>query len=327
MRRREFIALLGGAVTAWARAAHAQVPTIPVIGYLGAASQVPNLPYTAAFFSGLEETGFREGRNVSIEYRWAEGHFDRLPALAAELVRDQVAVIFASGGTPVAKAAMEATSSIPIVFSIGDDPIRTRLVDSINRPTGNVTGATINFALLGAKRWELLREMVPKIAVAAVLVDPNNPSSSLEGQQVEEAARAAGARVLVVDARVGNSIESAFASIVSGHADALFVTATPFLTQYREEIVTLAARHAIPAIYIEREFAAAGGLISYGAPLRDNYHQAGKYVGRLLKGAKPSDLPVVQGSKIELVINLKTARALDLAIPPSLMIAADEVIE
>jgi putative ABC transport system substrate-binding protein len=327
MRRREFIALLGGAVTAGSRAGRAEKPIIPVIGYLGVASQEPNLPYTAEFLRGLEQTGFREGRNVTIDYRWAEGNFDRLPALAAELVRDQVAVIFASGGTPVVRAAMAATASIPIVFSIGDDPVRVGLVDSINRPTGNVTGATINFTVLGAKRWELLHEMVPKVAVAAVLVDPNGPTSVLEGRQIEEAARVSGVRALIVNARSGDGIESAFATSVNEHAGALFVTAAPFFTQNREQVVALAARHAIPAIYFEREFAVIGGLMSYGAPLRYNYHQAGVYVGQLLKGAKPSDLPVVQGTKIELVINLKTTKALGLAVPQSLMIAADEVIE
>jgi putative ABC transport system substrate-binding protein len=327
MRRREFIALLGGAVTAGSRAGRAEKPIIPVIGYLGVATQEPNLPYTAEFLRGLEQTGFREGRNVTIDYRWAEGNFDRLPALAAELVRDQVAVIFASGGTPVVRAAMAATASIPIVFSIGDDPVRVGLVDSINRPTGNVTGATINFTVLGAKRWELLHEMVPKVAVAAVLVDPNGPTSVLEGRQIEEAARVSGVRALIVNARSGDGIESAFATSVNEHAGALFVTAAPFFTQNREQVVALAARHAIPAIYFEREFAVIGGLMSYGAPLRYNYHQAGVYVGQLLKGAKPSDLPVVQGTKIELVINLKTTKALGLAVPQSLMIAADEVIE
>jgi putative ABC transport system substrate-binding protein len=327
MRRREFIALLGGAVTAGSRAGRAEKPIIPVIGYLGVASQEPNLPYTAEFLRGLEQMGFREGRNVTIDYRWAEGNFDRLPALAAELVRDQVAVIFASGGTPVVRAAMAATASIPIVFSIGDDPVRVGLVDSINRPTGNVTGATINFTVLGAKRWELLHEMVPKVAVAAVLVDPNGPTSVLEGRQIEEAARVSGVRALIVNARSGDGIESAFATSVNEHAGALFVTAAPFFTQNREQVVALAARHAIPAIYFEREFAVIGGLMSYGAPLRYNYHQAGVYVGQLLKGAKPSDLPVVQGTKIELVINLKTTKALGLAVPQSLMIAADEVIE
>jgi len=327
MRRREFIALLGAAVTAGSRAGRAEKPIIPVIGYLGVASQEPNLPYTAEFLRGLEQMGFREGRNVTIDYRWAEGNFDRLPALAAELVRDQVAVIFASGGTPVVRAAMAATASIPIVFSIGDDPVRVGLVDSINRPTGNVTGATINFTVLGAKRWELLHEMVPKVAVAAVLVDPNGPTSVLEGRQIEEAARVSGVRALIVNARSGDGIESAFATSVNEHAGALFVTAAPFFTQNREQVVALAARHAIPAIYFEREFAVIGGLMSYGAPLRDNYHQAGIYVGKLLKGAKPFDLPVVQGTKIELVINLKTAKALGLTIPTSLIVAADEVIE
>ena len=327
MRRREFIALLGGAVTVSSRIAHAEKPIIPVIGYLGVASREPNLPYTAEFLRGLEQMGFREGRNVAIDYRWAEGHFDRLPTLAAELVRDQVAVIFASGGTPVVRAAMAATASVPIVFSIGDDPVRVGLVDSINRPTGNVTGATISFTLLGAKRWELLHEMVPKVDVAAVLIDQDGPSSELEGRQIEEAARVSGVRALIVNVRSGDGIESAFTTSANEHADALFVTAAPFLTQNREQIVALAARHAIPAIYFEREFAVIGGLMSYGAPLRENYRQAGVYVGKLLEGAKPSDLPVVQGTKIELVINLKTAKALGLAVPPSLMIAADEVIE
>jgi len=327
MRRRKFIALLGGAVTVSSRIAHAQKPMIPVIGYLGAAAQESNLPYTAEFLRGLEQMGFREGRNVTIDYRWADGHFDRLPALAADLVRNQVAVIFANGGTPVVRAAMAATASIPIVFSIGDDPVRTGLVDSINRPSGNVTGATVNFTHLGAKRWELLHEMVPKAAVEAVLVDPNSPGSVLEEQQIEEAARSAGGRALTASVRGGDGIESAFATSANEHADALFVTAAPFLTQNREQIVALAARYAIPAIYFEREFVVIGGLMSYGAPLRENYRQAGVYVGKLLQGAKPSDLPVVQGTKIELVINLKTAKALGFAVPPSLMIAADEVIE
>jgi putative ABC transport system substrate-binding protein len=327
MRRRELIKALGSAAIALPFAARAQKPAVPVIGYLGAAAEAPNLPYTEEFLRGLEQMGFREGRNVTIDYRWAEGHFDRLPALAAELVRNQVAVIFANGGTPVVRAAMDATASIPIVFSIGDDPVRQGLVDSINRPSGNVTGATVNFTHLGAKRWELLHEMVPKIAVAAVLVDPNSPGSVLEERQIEEAARAAGGRALFVSVRGGDGIESAFATSANEHADVLFVTAAPFLTQNREQIVALAARHAIPAIYFEREFAVIGGLMSYGAPLRDNYHQAGIYVGKLLKGAKPSDLPVVQGTKIELVVNLKTAKTLGLTIPASLIVAADEAIE
>jgi putative ABC transport system substrate-binding protein len=327
MRRRELIKALGSAAIALPFAARAQKPAVPVIGYLGAAAEASNLPYTAEFLRGLEQMGFREGRNVTIDYRWAEGHFDRLPALAAELVRNQVAVIFANGGTPVVRAAMDATASIPIVFSIGDDPVRQGLVDSINRPGGNVTGATVNFTHLGAKRWELLHEMVPKVAVVSVLVDPNGPGSVLEEQQIEEAARLSGVRAFNVSVRSGDGIESAFVTSVNEHADALFVTAAPFLTQNREQIVALAARHAIPAIYFEREFVAIGGLMSYGAPLRDNYHQAGVYVGQLLKGARPSDLPIVQGTKIELVINLKTAKALGLAVPASLMIAADEVIE
>jgi putative ABC transport system substrate-binding protein len=325
MRRREFIALLGAAVTS--RAAHAEKPPIPVVGYLGAASQGPNLPYTAAFIHGLEEMGFHEGRDFVIDYRWAEGHFDRLPALASELVHDHVSVIFASGGSPVARAAMDATSSIPIVFSIGDDPVRVGLVESINRPTGNVTGATINFTLLGAKRWELLHQIVPKLALVAVLTDSDTPSSVLEGRLVEEAARATGGHARIVSVRSGNDIESVFASSVQEHADALLVTSAPLLSQMREQIVGLAAQHAMPAIYFEREFVVAGGLMSYGAPLRDNYHQAALYVGQLLKGAKPSDLPVVQGTKIELAVNLKAAKALGLVVPPSLIVAADEVIE
>jgi putative tryptophan/tyrosine transport system substrate-binding protein len=261
------------------------------------------------------------------EYRWAEGHFDRLAALAADLVRAHVDVILASGGTAVVRAAMAATTSIPIVFSIGDDPVRLGLVDSISRPGGNVTGATINFSLLGAKRWELLREMVPKVAVAAVLVDPDGPGSVAEGRQIEEAMRTSGVRAVIMNARDGSGIERAFTVSADAHVEALFVTAAARFTQSREQIVALAARHAIPTIYFEREFAVIGGLMSYGAPLRENYHQAGVYVGQLLKGAKPSDLPVVQGSKIELVINLKTAKLLGIAVPSSLMVAADDVIE
>jgi putative ABC transport system substrate-binding protein len=327
MRRREFIALLGGVVAARPLAAHAEKPALPVIGYLGAASKKTNLPYTSAFMHGLAEMGFTEGRDFAIDYRWAEGHSERLPTLAGELVRDHVAVIFANGGTPSARAAMQVTSSIPIVFSIGDDPIRVGLVDSINRPTGNMTGASFNFTLLGTKRWGLLREMVPRAKAVAVLVDADGPSSVLEGRQIEEAARTMGEQVFIVNARGGSDVEAAFTSKLQQRADALLVTGGPFLTQNREEIVMFAARRAMPAMYFEREFVTAGGLMSYGAPLRDNYHQAGIYVGQLLKGAKPSDLPVVQGAKIELVINLKTAKSLGIAMPPSLMIAADEMVE
>jgi putative tryptophan/tyrosine transport system substrate-binding protein len=327
MRRRDFIAALCSAMVSSPITAIAQKKTVPVVGYLSYASREPNRPYTAAFIRALAEAGFTEERDYVIDYRWAEGHSERLPALAGELVRDKVAVIFAAGGTQAARAAMQATTSIPIIFSIGDDPVRVGLVDSISRPSGNVTGATINFTLLGAKRWELLREMVPKVAVVAVFVDPDRPSSALEGRQIEETVRASGGHPLIVNARSGDGIESAFASTANEHADALFITAAPFLTQNRELIVTLAARYAMPAIYFEREFVVIGGLMSYGAPLRDNYRQAGIYVSQLLKGARPSDLPVVQSTKIELVINLRTAKALGLAVPSSLIIAADEVFE
>ena len=327
MRRRDFIVAVGGVIVSPPIAARAQKPIIPVVGYLGAVSQRPNLPFTAAFIRGLVETGFTEGRDFIVDYRWAEGNLDRLPALAAELVSDQVAVIFASGGFVSARAAMQATSSIPIVFSIGDDPVRLGLVSSINRPTGNVTGVTFNFTVLGAKRWELLHEMVPKAGVVAVLVAPDSATSVLEGRQVEEVARTNGRQVLIFSARTGNDIESALANSIEQHADALLVTGSPFFGQEREQIVTLAARHSLPAIYYEREFVVAGGLMSYGVPLRDNYHQAGVYVGQLLKGAKPSDLPVVQGTKIELVINLKTAKQLNLSVPLTMQMTADEVIE
>jgi len=327
MLRREFMTLLGGAVTTSSRAAHAEKPTIPVIGYLAAASQQPNLPFTAAFIRGLVETGFTEGRDFVVDYRWADGNLDRLPGLAAELVSDRVAVIFASGGMVSSRAAMQATSSIPIVFSIGDDPVRLGLVSSITRPTGNVTGVTFNFTVLGAKRWELLHEMVPKVGIVAVLVASDSATSILEGRQVEEVASTNGRQALIFSVRTGSGIESAFANSIEQHADALLVTGSPFFGQERAQIVTLAARHSLPAIYYEREFVVAGGLMSYGAPLRDNYHQAGVYVGRLLKGAKPSDLPIVQGTKIELVINLKTAKQLNLSVPLTMQMTADEVIE
>lgn len=298
-----------------------------MIGYLGSASPEPNRPYTAAFIRGLTETGLTEGRDFVIDYRWAEGHFERLPALASELTRDQVAVIFASGGTVSARAAKQVTSSIPIIFSIGDDPVRVGLVDSINRPTGNLTGATFNFTVLGAKRWELLREIAPRTKVVAVLVDPDSPPSVLESQQIEKAASAIGEQAPILNIRGDGAIETAVMADVQRDAHALIVTATANFSRRREEIVAVAARHAIPAIYPEREYVTAGGLMSYGAPLRDNYHQAGLYVGKLLRGAKPSDLPVIQGTKIELVIDLNTAKALGLSVPATLLTSADEVIE
>jgi putative tryptophan/tyrosine transport system substrate-binding protein len=327
MRRREFIVALAGAVACSPINTYAQKTSIPAIGYLGSASPEPNRPYTAAFVHGLAEMGLTEDRDFVIDYRWAEGHFERLPALAAELVRDHVAAIFACGGTVSARAAKQVTSSTPIVFSIADDPVRVGLVDSIIRPTANITGATINFTVLGAKRWELLREMAPRTKAVEVLVDPDSPPSVLEAQQIEEAARAVGVQAPILNVRGDGVIETALTTNVQQAARALIVTATANFTRRREEIVASVARRAIPAIYFEREFVTAGGLMSYGASLRDNYRQAGLYIGKLLRGAKPSDLPVAQGTKIEFIINLKTARALGLTVPATLLTSADEVIE
>jgi putative ABC transport system substrate-binding protein len=327
MRRREFIKLFGCAAIVWPTAAPAQHLALPVVGFLGAASASEYAPYTAGFIRGLNEAGFIEGRDVVIEYRWAEGHYDRLPAMAADLVRQHVAVIFASGGGLPLQAAIAATTTIPIIFSLADDPVSRGYVASLNRPGGNVTGVNFLATEVTAKRFELLRELLPKATQTVLLVNPDAPLSEAERERVEAAARTVGHEVLSLDANSAGDIETAFATMVQHRANALLLTVDSFFLRQRGQIAELAARFNIPTVGFEREFVVAGALMSYGTPLRNSYHQAGLYAGRILKGAKPTDLPVVQATSFELVINLKTAKALGLEIPSKVLVLADEVIE
>jgi putative ABC transport system substrate-binding protein len=327
MRRREFISLLGGAVVAWPLTARAQQHRpMPVIGYLSTGSPSDAVP-PAAFRQGLKETSLVEGENVAFECRFAEGQYDQLPTLAADLVRRQVAVIAAVGGTPPALAAKAATATIPIVFSLGVDPVQFGLVASLNRPGGNMTGVAALQSVLVAKRLELLREFLPNAAVVTMLVNPTNPYTESETRAVQDGARHLRLQLHVLGASTTSDIDAAFATLVEIQADVLVVSADQFLQNQRDQIVRLATRHAVPAIYGWREYAAAGGLISYAPSQADGYRLAGVYTGRILKGDKPADLPVQQVVKIELVINLKTAKALGLDVPPTLLARADEVIE
>jgi ABC-type uncharacterized transport system substrate-binding protein len=325
VRRRELIALLGGAAAAWPALGRAQQPA-PVIGFLNSASPGAFVPYVAAFLQGLKDTGYVEGQNLAIEYRWAEGQYDRLPVLATDLVRRQVTVMAATS-TPAALAAKAATSAIPIVFTAAADPVAVGLVDSLSRPSGNVTGVNIFLSDLGAKRLELLRELVPNATVVGMLVNPNFPDAESQSKNVKEAARTLGQQVHVVNANSEGDFNRAFATFIEMKANALLVTSDALFLSRREQLVALAARHKIPAVYFGRDFVLAGGLMSYAADIAEAYRQAGINVGRILKGSKPSDLPVVRPTKFDLVINLKTAKALGLEVPWFLQQRADEVIE
>jgi putative ABC transport system substrate-binding protein len=326
MKRRELMLVLGGAMAA-APALRAQQKAMPVVGYLGITSPGPNVQSLAAFRQGLSETGYVEGQNLAVEFRWAEGHYDRLSALAADLVGRKVDVMVTQGGTASALAAKSKTSTIPIVFIIGGDPVGDGLVASLARPGGNLTGITIITVGLMPKRFEVISDLVPQARMIALLVNQNNPLSESMMRDVREAARAKGVELHILKAGTESEIDAAFATLVPLHADALAVGADSFFTSRREQIVALASRYGIPAIYESRSFVASGGLISYGTSLAAVNRQVGAYVGRILKGAKPADLPVHQPTTFELVVNLKTAKALGLSVPPSILARADEVIE
>ena len=326
LRRREFITLLGGAA-AWPLAARAQQPAMPVVGFLSSRSPGESAGVVAAFRQGLGETGFVEGQNLVIAFRWAEGHYDRLPALAAELVNLRVAVLFAAGGPPSALAAKATTSTIPVVFSAVNDPLRVGLVSSLNRPGGNVTGMSLFTSDMIGKMAQLLKEMVPGAAALAYLVNPSSPSEEIYAREAPVVSSALGIRIPVLNASTEHDLDDAFASLGKTGADALVIPPEPFFDSQRDRIVALAARYAVPMIAGLREYVVAGGLMSYGASLPDSYRRAGIYVGRVLKGEKPADLPVMQPTKFDLVLNLKTAKALGLAVPDRLLALADEVIE
>ena len=327
MKRRTFITLLGGAAAAWPMAARAQQPKVPVMGYLNPGSAASSAQTLAIFRQSLAEAGYVEGRNIAIEYRFAEGQYDRLPAMASELVRREVTVIVATGGTAPALAAKAATATIPIVFSVTDDPVALGLVVSFARPGGNATGVNFPLAELAAKQLGLLHEVVPAARRIGLLVNPNNSPSEAVTKDVTVAASTMGIEIGVVEADSSRAIEAAFATLVRNRAEALLIGTDPFLFSRRVQLSTLATRHAIPAAFSAREFPEAGGLMSYGTSLTEVFRQLGAYAGRILTGAKPADLPVVRSVTFEFVINMSTAKALGLEIPPTLLARADEVIE
>ena len=325
MKRREFIALLGGAAAVWPLTTRAEQPAMPVVGFIRSTTAADAENLVIAFRRGLREAGFIEGQNVVVEYRWGENQPDRLPALVADLIRRPLAVIV--GNITAAQAAKAATTTVPIVFAIGSDPVRAGLVANLNRPGSNVTGVVFFSADLGAKRLEQLRQFVPQATTLAMLANPNTPGPEAERKEVQAAAQAIGQPLLVVDVANEREIAAAFAMFVQSRADALLVGSGPLLNSHREGIVALAARHALPTSYAQRETVVAGGLMSYAPSQPDAYHQAGIYAARILKGEKPGDLPVMRSTKFELVLNLKTAKALGLDVPDKVLALADEVIE
>ena len=326
MRRREFIKLLGGAATAWPLAAHAQQPTMLVIGFLNSGSPGPFTRNVAALREGLQEAGYVEGQNVAIEYRWAEGQSDRLPALAADLVRRQVVVIVAPDSAS-ALAAKAASMTIPVIFLIGGDPVKLGLVATFNRPGGNITGVSVLFNTLVAKQLETLHEAVPQADLIGLLVNPTNPNAESDTRGVQAAANVLGQKLVVVKGSTESDLETVFVTLVQQRTGALVVSADPFFVSRLNKLVELAVHQTLPAIYPMRDFVTAGGLMSYGTSLADGYRQVGVYAGRILNGEKPADLPVQQSTKVEFIINLKTAKALGVTVPLSLLGRADEVIE
>jgi putative ABC transport system substrate-binding protein len=327
MRRRDLIALLSGAAIAMPRAARAQPPTIRVIGFLSSRSPGESAALTAAVRQGLGQSGYIEGKNLTIEYRWAEGHYDRLPTLASDLVSRGVAVIVAGGGAVSASAAKGATSSIPIVFVSGADPVKYGLVSSLGRPGGNATGVTMFVGELSLKRLQLLRELVPQAPLIGVLINQNSLEADAQSKNMQAAASSIGQPIQIAYAGSDAEFDVVLATLAQSRVRALLIDNDPFYDSKRDRLVALAARYKIPTIYVWRDSVAAGGLVSYGASLVDSYRQAGDYAGKILNGAKPADLPVMQPTKFELVINLKTAKALGLTIPPSVLARADEVIQ
>jgi len=326
MKRRELLSLLGGVAACWPLAAHAQHP-IPLIGFLGGASAGPWARLVTAFRAGLNDMGYVEGENLAIEFRWAEGRYNQLPGLAADLVRRKVAVLVSTGGLAAAQAAKAATTTIPIVFTLGSDPVETGIVASLNRPGGNITGIHLLTAVIDTKRLSLLRDTVPTTKLIAALVNQTNPNTQNQEKSLPEAAQGLGIKVHLLHASTARELDEAFAKLAQVGAGALLVGADPFFNEQRNYIVELATRYAVPAIYEQRAAALAGGLMSYGTDFIDAYRQAGVYTGRILKGERPADLPVARSTKFDLVINLKTAKALQLTIPSGVLAIADDVIE
>jgi len=327
VRRREFITLVGGAAATWPLTARAQQPTMPVVGWLASGTSEAYASYVAAFREGLRRAGYVEGQNAAIEYRWADGHYDRLPVLAADLVHRRVAVIVTLGGVPAALAAKAATTTIPIVFLTGSDPVASGLVSSLSRPDSNLTGTTTLGDEVGQKRLELLHELIPAVTIIALVVNPTTPFADIQSGEIHAAAHALGLQLHILHASTEREIDRVFASLVQLRADALAIAPDAFLFTHKEQFAALTLRHGVPAIYPYREFVVAGGLMSYGSSVRDTFRVATVYTAQILKGEKPTNLPVQRATRVELIINMKTAKALGLSIPDKLLARADEVIE